>query len=66
MIVRSRPARLGEIIRDAPRRCPTCRRRIGRRFTVLYFGDPTRPETVQVAGWQCGRCGAGHAAEVAV
>lgn len=60
MIVKSRPATLREIVPGAPYRCPNCRRRIGRRFTVFYFGNPERPETVKQAAWRCSRCWTTH------
>ena len=61
-VVRSRPARLRDLIADAPRRCPTCRRRIGHRFVILYRGTPDDPELV---AWQCRQCQATHKAVTA-
>jgi uncharacterized protein YbaR (Trm112 family) len=58
IVVKSRPARLADVVADAPRRCPACRRRVGRNFAAIYSGDPTIPETVQLIGWRCTRCGA--------
>jgi hypothetical protein len=59
-VVKSRPARLRDLIANAPRRCPACWARIGHRFVVVYSGTPEDPK---LEGWQCGRCRTTHKAE---
>jgi hypothetical protein len=59
-IIKSRWARLADVVPDAPKRCPTCHRRVGTHFRAGYRGDPEIPATVRLGGWQCTRCGAVH------
>jgi RNase P subunit RPR2 len=52
-VVRSRAAKLAEVVPDAPTRCPHCNKPVGTRFQAVY-NDPAKPKLV---GWTCKQCG---------
>lgn len=57
-LIRSRAAKLAEVVPNAPKRCPACKRRVGTHFVAFYTGHPEVPETVRLVAWKCTRCDA--------
>jgi DNA-directed RNA polymerase subunit RPC12/RpoP len=60
VIIKSRAAKLTEVVPGAPTRCPNCHHRVGTHFQAFYSGDPELPDTVRLEGWRCTRCGTVH------
>lgn len=56
-LVKSRAAKLLEIVPGAVDKCVTCNRKVGARFYALYTGTPADK---QLVGWVCSRCGTVH------
>ena len=57
LVVKSRGARLAEVVPGATARCPMCHKRVGVAFSAIYTGTP---EDKTLVGWRCRRCQTSH------